>query len=57
MYYDRTRQLYTNFNVLHKRNFDVIIFYDKNNKKVFIKNDIKFILFFNKMLISIEFKY
>ena len=57
VYHDQTRQLYIEMNISHERDFDVIVFHIKNDKKIFIKNDIKFILFFNKILISIEFKY
>ena len=44
-------------NVFYKRDFDVTIFHIKNDKKIFIKNDIEFILFFNKIFTSIEIKY
>ena len=57
VYHDRTRQLYIDVNISHERDFDVIVFHVKNNKNFFIKDDIKFILFLNKILISIEFKY
>ena len=56
VYHDRIHQLYIDVNILHERDFDVIVFHVKDDKKIFIKNDIKFILFLNKVLISIEFK-
>ena len=57
VYYNRTRQLYVNINAFYKHDFDVIIFHVKNNKKMFIKNDIEFILFLNKIFTLIEIKY
>ena len=57
IYHDKTRQLYVDVNAFHERDFDVTIFYVKNDKKMFIKKNIEFILFFNKILTSIEIKY
>ena len=57
VYHDKTRQLYINVNAFYERDFDVIVFHVKNDKKIFIKNDIESILFLNKMLTSIEIKY
>ena len=57
VYHDKTRQLYVDVNAFYERDFDVIVFHVKNNKKVFIKNNIESILFFSKMLTSIEIKY
>ena len=57
IHHDCFRKLFANVNVLHKRNFDVTIFHVKKNKNDFIKIDIEFILFFNKILIFAKFKY
>ena len=56
VYHNKIHQLYVNVNVLHERDFNVIVFYVKN-KKIFIKNNIELILFLNKILTSIEIKY
>ena len=57
VHYNRTRQLYVDINAFHERDFDVTIFHVKNDKKIFIKNNIEFILFFNKIFTLIEIKY
>ena len=57
VYHDKTRQLFVDVNASHERDFDVIVFHVKNNKKNFIKNNIESILFLNKILTSIEIKY
>ena len=44
-------------NTSYERDFDVIVFHVKNDKKIFIKDDIESILFLSKILTSIEFKY
>ena len=51
IHHDRFCKLFANVNVSHKRDFDVTIFYVKKNKNDFIKVDIEFIFFFNKILI------
>ena len=57
VHYNWTCQLYVDINTSHERDFDVTIFHVKNDKTIFIKNDIKLILFFNKIFTSIEIKY
>ena len=57
IHHDRFCKLFANVNVLHKRDFNVTIFHVKKNKNDFIKVDIEFIFFFNKILIFAKFKY
>ena len=57
VYHNKIRQLYVDVNAFHERDFDVTIFHVKNDKKMFIKNDIEFILFLNKIFTLIEIKY
>ena len=57
VHHNKTRQLYVDINASHERDFDVTIFHVKNNQKVFIKDNIEFILFLNKIFTSIEIKY
>ena len=59
MYHDFTRQLYVNVNVSHERDFNVIVYHNKDEKSFnnYDKKNIKFILFFNKIFISTEIRY
>ena len=57
IHHDRFCKLFANVNVLHKRDFNITIFHVKKNKNDFIKTNIEFIFFFNKILIFAKFKY
>lgn len=59
IYFNLKRQFYIDINVFKWREFDAMIYYFKtnNNFNKFKRNDIKFILFLNKILNEIEFKY
>ena len=59
IYHNFTRQLYANVNILHERDFDVIVYYVKNEKlfNSYDKKNIEFTLFFNKILTSAKIQY
>ena len=57
IYHNFARQFYVNIDVSHKRDFEVTVYYVKKEKIIYNKKNIKFILFFNKILTSIESRY
>ena len=57
IHHDLARQFYVNVNVLHERDFEVIVYHVKKKKITYNKKDIEFILFLSKILTSVEFRY
>ena len=57
IHHDFARQFYVDVDVLYERDFGVIVYHVKKEKITYNKKNIKFILFFNKILISAEFRY
>ena len=57
IHHNFVRQFYININILHERDFEIIVYHVKKEKITYNKKNIKFILFLNKILISIEFHY
>lgn len=57
VHHDRIRQLYVDVDASHEREFGAIVFYVKDDKTIFSKKDIEFILFLSRMLTSIESRY
>ena len=56
IHHDFARQLYANVNILHKRDFEIIVYHVKK-KFIYNKKNIEFILFLSKILISIKSRY
>ena len=57
IHHDFARQFYVDVDVSHERDFEIIVYHVKKEKITYNKKDIEFILFFNKILISAEFRY
>ena len=57
IHHDFARQLYVDVDVLHKRDFEIIVYHVKKEKITYNKKDIELILFFSKVLTSAEFRY
>ncbi len=61
IHFEKIKILYINVNTLKKREFEVIMYYIKIERKLSAtfstRNEIEFIMFFNKMLFFVESKY
>ena len=56
VYYNLKRRLYIDIDT-SKKGFRVIIYYIKEDKFVFEKENVKLIIFLNKILISAKIRY
>ena len=57
IHHNFARQFYVDVDVSYKRDFRVTVYHVKRKKIIYNKKNIEFILFFNKILISTEFRY
>ena len=57
IHHDFVRQFYVDVDASHERDFEVIVYHVKKEKITYNKKDIELILFFSKILISVEFRY
>ena len=57
IHYDFVQRFYVDVNVLHERDFEIIVYHVKKEKIIYNKKNIKFILLFNKILILAKSRY
>ena len=54
IHHDFVRQLYVDVDILYERDFKIIVYHVKKEKIIYNKKNIEFILFFNKISISVK---